>query len=51
MLSDKDLIDNGYPRPDPGKPGHAVIHWSHYDKVPQNKGQLFILLFTIMLVL
>ena len=38
VLTETQLVDNGYPRPAPGKPGQAVVKWSHYDKIPETKG-------------
>ena len=38
VLTETQLVDNGYPRPAPGKPGQAVVKWSHYDKILETKG-------------
>ena len=41
-MTEAQLVEHGYPRPDPTKAGRAIIQWSSYDKIPQNKGKIFI---------
>ncbi|XP_067936548.1 RNA exonuclease 1 homolog isoform X2 [Watersipora subatra] len=38
VLSENQLVEQGYPRPAQGKAGHADIQWTHYDKIPEMKG-------------
>lgn len=38
LLTPALLEEHGFPRPDKDNPGHAIIRWTAYDKIPQNKG-------------
>lgn len=39
ILTEAQLVEHGFPRADSTKPGHAIIKWSHYDKLPQIKSE------------
>ena len=48
ILSEEQLIENGFPRPDPDKAGNAFVQWTFYDKLPQDKG-MFISIIELLL--
>lgn len=38
-MTEAQLVEHGFPRPDPARPGQAIVQWSSYDKQPENKSE------------